>query len=166
MSRQELTKFFFRINWYLKKFVECVDFPEHKILIEILKPLKCVKKSSRSWDTAIQWYLEGSCARFFIVPFQAVLHLVAKRSVTLKHGKAFVPFCKLHELLGNIFTWILKTGLGTAAEQRVKVLQDERIQILFKKVLVMSTNFIFKWIILHFIYAFISEKWTYLCWIT
>ncbi|KAL5005853.1 hypothetical protein ScPMuIL_017011 [Solemya velum] len=135
MSRLELNRFFVKLDTYLTKFGDCAGFPEQNVLIESLKPLQFVKKVSRTWNTATQWYLEGSCTRFFNVPFQTVLHLVAKRTVTLQKGMAAVPFCKLHELLGNIFTMTLNIGLEKADEQRVNVLQDERMQILFKKVL-------------------------------
>ncbi|XP_021351251.1 DNA primase large subunit-like [Mizuhopecten yessoensis] len=143
MSEDELTKSLKKADSHLQKvqhnylIPSALDFEKLKHIRDIFRKITATEPR---WKLIVQKYLSGDNKDGFWIPFFVVHQLVAKRRVELENGLAFVPFCKLEDVISNLWYQLLVWGVDRTCRVQTSFLQDKRmrsltrhIQALFRK---------------------------------
>lgn len=128
MSKDELVKCFRSLDQQIRSFDSYSEGKGH----ELLNLFRNMKREFNGWKRLIHKYMSGESSDCFQVPFQTVLHLVAKREVLLNKGTASVPVSRLRELITSLFSQMLVAGIHSGKQNLQAFNGDGRILRLFR----------------------------------
>ncbi|XP_033728896.1 DNA primase large subunit-like isoform X2 [Pecten maximus] len=140
MSEDELTKSLRRTDSHLKKVQHNYLVPsihDFQKLKNIRDMFRLITTTEQRWKLIVRRYLSGDSERGFQIPFFIVPQLVAKRRVELDNGLAFVPFCKLEDVISQLWYQLLVWGIDRACRIQKTFLQDKRMRVLTRHIQVM-----------------------------
>ncbi|XP_052252635.1 uncharacterized protein LOC127859332 [Dreissena polymorpha] len=120
MNFEELCRLFKSLDVHLLrvKRMKSDDFPLLAYSNEIVSNLNAfqnIKDQFGKWKHFVHKYLEGD-NDFFCLPFQHVLHLVAKRHVDLHHGVASISIGKLRDVVAGLYRKMLVEYMTQASK--------------------------------------------------
>ncbi|XP_074663032.1 DNA primase large subunit-like [Tubulanus polymorphus] len=130
MNEKELIHFFQSLRRDMrrldtKKVYACSKFGD---VISILNGLI----QAHGVEPLVRKYLNGNEKPCIKVPFTYVSNLVADRSVIVKNGWAYIPFCKLQALMAALFFQSLTVGMESAKQSLNLLKTDIRFRKLLK----------------------------------